>query len=119
MELNGACSNPRVKVQILELLRLKTKLLQRQGSGYVPATEKRVLPRTPVPVLKTITQVLELANYRAMRVADLHVACEAMLGKKMSYRSLKATLSQHSRGPAARFTRKGYGRYRLRAGRSY
>jgi len=110
VELNGAYSNPRARDELWRLYDLKRELLSRKRAPKKP--DKRVLPRTRVPLLSTITQVLELAN-GPMSVKDIHRACEELLGRPVSYRSLKASLSAH-RGINGRFYRVGYGKYRLR-----
>jgi hypothetical protein len=112
MELNGALSNPLVVLELWALSELKLKVLSRKRAarGFSTCT----LPRTRVPLLATITQVLELANYQPMRVKDIHAACEELLGRPISYRSLKAGLSDGSRGGKAQFVRWDWGKYRLR-----
>ena len=111
MELNGALSNPRVVLELLALFELKLKVLSRKRAPK--KFSPRVLPRTRVPLLATITQVLELANTQPMRVKEIHVASQRLLGKPISYRSLKASLSGGSRGKNATFDRRGYGSYTL------
>jgi hypothetical protein len=69
-----------------------------------------VLPRTLVPLLATITQVLQFANDQPMRVKDIHTACEELLGGPVSYRSLKACLAA-KRGKAV--DRTSWGLYGL------
>ena len=49
-----------------------------------------------------------------MRVKDIHDACEEILGTPISYRSLKASLSNGSRGSKTKFVRWDWGRYLLR-----
>jgi len=111
VELNGACSNPFVKGKspLFELFLLKRRLLERKRRPRKPAS---VAPRTSVPVIKTITQILELANYQAMSVKDIHEACQELLGRPVSYRSVKASLSEGSHH-TGRFVRESWGMYRL------
>lgn len=92
------------------------QLVAREGRPESPSVVSNLLPRTRVPVSKTITQVLELANHMPMRVKDIHEAAQVLLGQEVSYRSLKASLSEGSREPRPKFVRVGYGRYRLRVG---
>jgi len=111
VELNGALSNPQGVLEIWHLLELRYKALSRKRA---PKGFKRHLaPRTYVPLLATITQVFELANYQPMRVKDIHKGCEELLGRTVSYRSLKASLNKNSRNGSSRFARWDYGTYRL------
>lgn len=114
MELNVALSNPLVVLELWALFELKLKVLSRKRAPK--KSSPRVLPRTRVPLLATITQVLELANYQPMSVKDIHAASQELLGKPISYRSLKACLSQSSHGRRARFVRWDWGQYRLGPG---
>ena len=115
MELNGALSNPfeKGKDPVFELFLFKRKLLERKRPPY---KSKPAPPRTVVPITQTITQVLELANFEAMRVKDIHKACEQMLNQPLDYRGVKTSLSAHCRGPRAYFTKVERGWYRLSVG---
>ena len=113
MELNGARSNPQGVLELFELCNLKRALLQRKGVRRRRRT--KVQPRTRVPITKTITQVLELANYQPMAVKDIHRACEELLHQEVSYRSVKASLSEGS-GWNGHFVRIDWGMYRGRIG---
>ncbi len=113
MELNGALSNPQVQVELWKLYQLELNLLSRETRPVRKIAEDRLQPRTRVPVIQTITQVLQLVHPQPMRVKDIHVTCERLLGRKMSYRSVKASLSAASRGRKAKLVRVGYGKYRL------
>src|SRR3989344_4560571 len=113
VELNGALSNPQVQVELWKLYQLELNLLSRETRPVRKIAEDRLQPRTRVPVIQTITQVLQLVHPQPMRVKDIHEACERLLGTKMSYRSLKASLSAGSRGRKAKFVRVGHGRNRL------
>lgn len=114
VELNGAFSNPfeKHKSPLWKLFYLKQTVLGRPKRRRRPVTSQE-LPRTRVPVTKTITQVLELANHHPMRVRDIHAACEELLGTKVAYRSIKGCLSENSLS-GGRFVRVERGKYRLR-----
>jgi hypothetical protein len=114
MELNGALSNPQGALELFDLWSLKRALLQRKRSRRKERTD--VPPRTCVPVTKTITEVLELANYNPMSAKDIHRACEELLGRPVGYRSVKNCLSKNAHGLETKFIRVGYGEYRLQIG---
>jgi len=122
VEDNGALSNPQVTDELLQrylcsdeiwkLFSLKQKCLSRKRAPRrVP---EKLPPRTSVPLLATITQVLELANYEPMRVRDIHRACEELLKRPVSYRTLKTSLWSNSHSQKPRFRRVKLGWYGLR-----
>jgi hypothetical protein len=47
-----------------------------------------------------------------MRVADIHAACERLVGTEVPYHSLRSALSEGAK-PGGRSVRLGYGLYRL------
>ena len=122
MEDNGARSNPQVTDEgalldlcwdeTLKLFQLKQRCLGRKRARRTRA--EKVPPRTYVPLLATITQVLELANHEPMRVRDIHRACEELLKKPVSYRSLKTSLWSNSHSSKPRFRRVRPGWYGLK-----
>ena len=109
MELNGACSNPRLQVELPRLTALQARL-------HDLALADPKTPRPPPPrigaIVDTITAVLELAD-QSMRARDIHSAAEELLGEPIKRSSVKATLATHASGPHPRFQRTGYGRYRI------
>ena len=109
MELNGALSNRQGELEILKLSEFCWQILSRDRPPRKPA---RVPPRQAIPISDTAEEVLRLAA-EPMRVHDIHLACERLLGIEVSYRSLRNCLSHGSR-PTGRFVRLGYGLYRLR-----
>jgi hypothetical protein len=123
VEHNGARSNPQVTDEsllldlcwddIFKLFQLKQECLSRKRA---PKRAAQVPPRTCVPLLATITQVLELANHEPMRVRDIHRACEELLKRPVSYRSLKSSLWSHSHTRKPRFRRVRPGWYGLKIG---
>ena len=63
---------------------------------FPAVTDRRALPRTCVPIAKTITSVLELAD-KPMSVKDIHAACEQRLDREVLYGSIKDWLSDNYR----------------------
>ena len=110
MELNGAFSNPRVLLEIPKLAALSHKLLEKARLRRKSAVDRRRMPRTYVPIARTITQVLTLAN-EPMSVSDIHAAGEQMLNRKVPYGSVKDWLSDKNK--TGRVTRTKHGSYVL------
>ena len=69
-------------------------------------------PREALPISDTVEQVLRLA-VQPMKVNAIYQACEHLLDRSISYRSLRTCLWKGSQ-PDGRFVRLGYGMYRLR-----
>jgi len=117
VELNGALSNPfeNDKDPLFKLFLLKKKLLdERSLRPRRRNTEpKYQQPRTIIPLTKTVTYILQLADYEPMRLKDIHQACEELLGVEVNYRSLKSCMSENTSGSRRRFVRTAVGRYRL------
>ena len=109
MELNGACSNPRLQVELPRLAALQTRL--RDLALLNPKTPCSP-PRRIGAVIDTMTVVLEIAD-QPMRARDIHTTAEELLGRRIKWTSVKATLAEHACGPRPRFQRTGYGRYRI------
>ena len=89
---------------------LMRKLLETAPLFPKTAVDRRALPRTYVPVAKTITRVLEQAN-QPKSVKDIHAACEELLGRSVLYGSVKDWLSDNRQN--GRITRVAVGRYQL------
>jgi hypothetical protein len=112
MDLSGAFSNPRVLVELCDLSDLKLKLLSQRRPPK--RFTSRIKPRTRVPIVATVTQVLVvLANHESVTVKDIHAACEELLGRPVSYKSLKTGLAEHCRSQKPRFVKVSRGKYRL------
>src|SRR5713101_1081420 len=109
MELNGACSNPRLQVELPRLAPMRARL-----RGLALLDPK--LPQSPPPriggVIDTITAVLELVD-QSMRARDIHAVAEELLGEPIKWSSVKATLAAQASRPQGRFRRTGHGRYRI------
>ena len=86
------------------------KLLETAPLFSKTAVDRRPLPRTYVPVAKTITRVLELAD-QPMSVKEIHAACEETLGRSVLYGSVKDWLSDNNK--TGRVTRVKQGSYVL------
>lgn len=109
MELKGACSNPRLQVELPRIAALQAGLLQ-----YWPSVT--LTPTAPPPriggIADAVTTVLRLAT-GPMRARDVHRAVEELTGLSIKWTTVKATLATHSTGSRARFVRVGYGRYEI------
>ena len=111
MELSGALSNPFIRDKILQIRQSVVTILTRKRRRR---KQQKVLPRTRIPLLATITQVLELANHEPLRVKEIYERAQELLGKPISYRSLKTCLSNHH-GLNGGFYRVSWGRYCLQS----
>ena len=111
MELSGAFSNPQVLLEIPRQAALKDKLLTRHPRRHESSPNRRNLPRTTVPVAKTITRVLQHAE-EPMSVQRIHVACEQLLGQPVVYGTVRDWLSDNAK--TDKVTRVKHGIYRLK-----
>jgi hypothetical protein len=111
MELNGAFSNPfeTYKSLLGRLSDLHQRLLER--AVLSPRRPRRAPPKR-VPVLETVTQVLEQAG-EPMRARAIHAAAERRLGEPLRWSSVRGVLSAYTIGGDGRFRRIGHGRYEL------
>jgi hypothetical protein len=109
MEDNGARSNPQARVELARLADLCCRL---RGEAAVHPRSPRSAPAKMIPVLETVTRVLELAE-QPMRARDVHAAGEELLCRPIKWTSVKATLARHACGQRPRFQRTSYGRYRI------
>jgi hypothetical protein len=107
MELSGALSNPRLKIE-LKGLSGWTSLCA--GKPAMSAT--RVKARA-TPIISTVLQVLNLGDGQPMKLKDIHCACASLLGVDVSYRALKNGLSDHQRSKHPLIVRAERGLYRL------
>ncbi len=110
MELSGAFSNPQVRLETPRLAALKDKLHTRASPQPEPFPNKRSLPRTTVPVAKTIIHVLEQAG-DPMSVQRIHRACEQLIGRPVVYGTVRDWLSDNAK--TNKVTRVKHGIYRL------
>ncbi len=104
MEPNGALSNPQVPLELESLTERKAELLRRRGRT-LPCS--RLAPRTS-SVASVVYKVIFEAT-APMRAKDIHRACEDELGRSVSWSTVKACLSDHSRGARPRFERVAHG----------
>jgi len=94
MELNGARSNPQLRV---ELARLHSRLLDDAAEN---PGQPRPAPAKTSPVLETVTRVLERAD-RLMQAREIHKAAEQLLGEPLRWSSVKGILSAYTIGTGA------------------
>jgi len=112
MELNGARSNPQLRVELARLSELHCRLLD--GAAANPR-QPRPAPAKVSPVLETVTLVLERAG-RPMRAREIHALAEQLVGESLRRTSVKAALAAGASGRRPCFQRVGHGVYQL-AGR--
>lgn len=117
MELNGALSNPLQSDKSLHFDRMVTLKSELSAREQAPGQPSQRLSRRQGSVCATVTDVLAIAA-EPMRVRDIHKAVEELLGRPVSYSSIKEALSAHTRGGDQRFTRSRRGHYQLRTQRS-
>ncbi len=111
VELSGTLSNPQARVEIFELAVFLKRLAARVKPKKGPATI--TLPRRRTPVLGTIIQVLQMADYEPMSVKDIHEAVEQLLGHHVDYRVVKNSLYENAHSHQPKIVRWQWGRYRL------
>ncbi len=114
VELNGALSNPLAnrKDALRGLSALHRRLLVKAATA--PVTP-RLVPGRPIPLLETVTTVLELAG-EPMRACEIHAAAAELIGESTRWSSVKGILSAHTIGGDRRFRRVRRGCYELNSG---
>ena len=108
MELNGALSNPRLKVELPPLNGLRSA-----AAKPMTATLRRPLGARQGAVLSAITDVLQ-GSPAPLRARDIWRAAEEALGKPIPKSSAYEALATHARTKDHRFQRVGYGLYEYR-----
>jgi len=111
MEMIGALSNPEVQER-LERLTRKLDQIEAGGAAPRPTPPGRSLRVGAVP--EAIVRVLS-ASVEPMRMRDIQVEVEELIGQSVSRSAVKSCLANHARGEQARLVRLGRGRYRLAA----
>jgi hypothetical protein len=109
MELNGARSNPQLRVELAGLSELHGQLL---ADAAKSPRQPRPAPTTASPVLETVTRVLELAD-GPMPVREIHRAAEELAGEPLLRTSVKSALAAGASGQTQRFRRVRNGVYEL------
>ena len=108
VEVNGACSNPRVQLELLRLGELWIDLLEARPR----AKPKQVVPRAGEVAIAVFAVLSEAQS--AMRAKEIHLACEIRLGRSIRSGTVRDCLSEHSKGPKSKYLRVGRGRYLVR-----
>ncbi len=110
MELNGACSNPRLQVELPHL----TTLLQQIGAQQQrESRQPRPLGLRQGAVLGAVSSVLQRAG-NPMCVREIRGVVEALLCAPIPASSVKEALSAHARERGSRFRRVSHGVYEYR-----
>jgi len=109
-QLSGALSNPQVLLELELLTERKSELLSRRSR---PLSRSQVAPRTP-SVASTVYKIISEAT-KPKRAKDIHRACEDELEHPVACSTVKACLSDKSRGKRRQFARVGRGLYALSA----
>ena len=104
MELSGALLNPRLQVELPRLVQLRKESAAREKASRLSG---RALRRRQDSVLDAVTAVLERAR-QPLRVREVHIGVEQMLGGPIPFSSVNEALSTHA-GPDQVFRRLGYG----------
>jgi hypothetical protein len=108
--LNGALSNPRVQLELLELAARRDSLLGRLRKAPRRFT---AAPAKPCRILQAVTTVLA-ASDQPVRAREIHQAAESLLGRPIRWASVRAALSAYTIGGDNRFERPSYGAYVLK-----
>jgi len=103
----GARSNPAPTGLLPRLAALHARL-QAENQGYPTPHPVR---RKPQPLLKTIPRILQEAD-GPLHVREIHARAETLLGRPVSWTSLKDRLSIYSSGDHPRLRRVQRGWYR-------
>ena len=111
MELNGACSNPRLQLELSRLGGLHQGLLARR---LETPRQARPLGRRQGFVRDVIIRVLAAAN-EPMRPREVHAAVELLADAPIARSTVKNCLGANAIGSAPRFERLARGRYLLRS----
>jgi hypothetical protein len=109
MELNGARSNPRLRVELARLGELHDQLLRRAAMN---PRQPLSAPAKASPVLESVTLALERAD-RPMRAREIHAEAEQLAGESLRWTSVKAALAAYASGPGQRFRRIRRGYYQV------
>ena len=80
VELSGALSNPRLRVELPRLLRIRR--LDLGGTDRPLGSAEIGVRRTPIPT--TVVHALKLADRETLTLREIHVACERILGVAVS-----------------------------------
>ena len=107
MELNGARSNPRLRVELTRLRELHSRLLANAAKN---PRQPRPAPAKRSPVLATVTRVLERAD-RPMQAREIHATAERLTTQRFLWTSVKAALAAGTSGSRPRFERVRHGVY--------
>lgn len=111
MALLGTYSNQELQGSLSRLAK-KLAALRVSGEPRRQPTTCRQRPRRPGWVLKAVIQVLADRG-EPMRVKDIHMAVETLVGESVAWSSVKMALARNVAGPAPRVVRIARGRYVL------
>jgi hypothetical protein len=108
MELVGALSNHEIQER---LRRLSAKLDLLSAKGAAPRPSARLDRRlrsglVPEAIMRVLSESVE-----PMRMKDIHMEVETLLGQLVSRSAVKNWLASHVQGDTALFVRLGRGRY--------
>ena len=109
MELNGARSNPQVRVELSRLGALHDELLCKAQAN---PREPRPVPAKVSAVLESVTLVLERAG-KPMPAREIHATACELFGNPLLWKSVKAALAANVTGEHPRFRRVRHGVYQL------
>lgn len=105
----GALSNPEVQER-LERLARKLEQIEATDAGPRPTALARSLRVGAIP--EAIMRVLA-DSVEPMRMRDIQLGVEALIGRPVSRSAVKNWLANHARGERATLVRLSRGRYRL------
>ena len=111
MDLPGQLSNPFVKASWERLASALARLRAENPAPRPSGTPRSV--RKQGQVREIIMRLLGEAG-EPMHAREIHRAVEREIGQEVSWSSIANCLARNSAGPATRFERVGYGRYRER-----
>ena len=110
-ELVGILGSHETQTALARLAKRLAEVRARGGAVRVPSCHRK-RARRPGWVLKAVVQVLADQG-GPMRVKDIHVAVEALVGEPVAWSSVKGALADHASGSSRRFVRIARGRYVL------
>jgi hypothetical protein len=113
MHLVGQCSNPSAPLRAIFEALPDGPIVRKAGSPARVAPEPKLLKLGNGVVQAAVVKALVAAD-RPMRLPEVRMAVDALLGRSVSKDSINWCLSTGARGDEPRFERVGRGCYRLR-----
>ena len=106
MELNGALSNPRLRLEIQRWAKCQARLLDLDPG----AATRAAVPDRPGRVAHEVQRVLAEAG-EPLRAKEVHRRCQLSLGEAVSWSTVRQALMEAHRSRRSPVARVAYGTY--------